>query len=536
MARPAEYQQALTQRRSRADFFASWEADFPLFSEESLWIQGKENKNYLCKFTPAQEEIHNTVQRDKALTQYIRALTLKARQVGSTTYWLLLAAWLCLLFPGSRVVIVSQAELTSKDLIKKVKFALNRLPRWMRRMQRFAWRGGAFEVNFANGSQIRAGTANSEYWRSSTMDFALLTEATSYDDLAATMRAILPACYGPAVIESTAKGLGLFKDMWEDTNAAWTKIFISWLMDPTCELEETRQQPTAEDREYIATHKLTRRQANWYLETKWTTYAGNQRDFDQEHPATPELAFAVAGDRYFRGRLFQYDPRDMPKDEIVWWEKPRANRKYALGGDVGMGHLDGDASTGVLLDITDPMDVRIVATLQCWHQTPLYAERLIEIGKKVEAAGGRVLVIIETNVGLDVVREVKKARLRQFTRIEYKKKFEDWPDEYGFYTTKQSRSILMTSLTRYVLGNRIADLRDPRLMAECNSFVYNDKGKPVAASGKHDDLVLALALALQGVDEIHQLEAPNPPQPIPPRPIAPHEAVQWDMKYAHLRR
>ena len=35
------------------------------------------------------------------------------------------------------------------------------------------------------------------------------------------------------------------------------------------------------------------------------------------------------------------------------------------------------------------------------------------------------------------------------------------------------------------------------IAGQMDTFVYNDKGKPEAASGKHDDLVFALALALQ---------------------------------------
>ena len=43
-------------------------------------------------------------------------------------------------------------------------------------------------------------------------------------------------------------------------------------------------------------------------------------------------------------------------------------------------------------------------------------------------------------------------------------------------------------------------------MTEMNTFVYNDKGKPEADSGKHDDLVFATGLALVGIDQADDFE------------------------------
>ena len=49
------------------------------------------------------------------------------------------------------------------------------------------------------------------------------------------------------------------------------------------------------------------------------------------------------------------------------------------------------------------------------------------------------------------------------------------------------------------------DGRDRRFQIEANTFVYNDKGKPEAAPSKHDDMVMATALAVIGQDQVHKV-------------------------------
>ena len=43
-------------------------------------------------------------------------------------------------------------------------------------------------------------------------------------------------------------------------------------------------------------------------------------------------------------------------------------------------------------------------------------------------------------------------------------------------------------------------------MTEMNTFVYNERGKPEADKGKHDDLVFAAGLALIGIDQADDFE------------------------------
>lgn len=59
-----------------------------------------------------------------------------------------------------------------------------------------------------------------------------------------------------------------------------------------------------------------------------------------------------------------------------------------------------------------------------------------------------------------------------------------------------------------------------------NTFVYNQKGKPEADKGKHDDLVMALGLALIGLDQAADFEEEVQKST---RPTGIREILQWEL-------
>ena len=51
------------------------------------------------------------------------------------------------------------------------------------------------------------------------------------------------------------------------------------------------------------------------------------------------------------------------------------------------------------------------------------------------------------------------------------------------------------------------DIPDPDILKEFKTFVINDRGKPEAAPGHHDDHVLAAAIALYNIDSATTFKA-----------------------------
>ena len=64
----------------------------------------------------------------------------------------------------------------------------------------------------------------------------------------------------------------------------------------------------------------------------------------------------------------------------------------------------------------------------------------------------------------------------------------------GFQTTTTTRPLIINSLTSYLRDRKI-ELNSKRLVTEFDTFIYNGV-KPEHSSGYHDDLIIALAIAL----------------------------------------
>ena len=79
---------------------------------------------------------------------------------------------------------------------------------------------------------------------------------------------------------------------------------------------------------------------------------------------------------------------------------------------------------------------------------------------------------------------------------------------FGWSTDKITRKTIIDHLaTEIVEGN--VDIPDPDVMKELKTFVVNDRGKPEAAPGHHDDHVLAAALAVYNIDSATKYKMPK---------------------------
>jgi hypothetical protein len=113
--------------------------------------------------------------------------------------------------------------------------------------------------------------------------------------------------------------------------------------------------------------------------------------------------------------------------------------------------------------------------------------------------------VVENNsYGLSVLEHLEKA---EYPHLYRKVKFDKITDKYlqtlGFHTTAQTRPFLLAKLQKFVNERKI-NIIDQRLQYEINTFVYSSEGKPEASGKKHDDIIFATALALQGLDQVSE--------------------------------
>jgi hypothetical protein len=96
-------------------------------------------------------------------------------------------------------------------------------------------------------------------------------------------------------------------------------------------------------------------------------------------------------------------------------------------------------------------------------------------------------------------------------------------EKLGFQTTSATRPMMLSRLHEFCSRGKLT-INDDRMKTEVNSFIYNDRGKPEASSGKHDDMVFAHALALMGLDQIEYVKE----DVLRSKPSTIHEVLQYE--------
>lgn len=171
---------------------------------------------------------------------------------------------------------------------------------------------------------------------------------------------------------------------------------------------------------------------------------------------------------------------------ILVYEKPRPNIPYVIGGDTA-----GSGADNFVNQVLDNTNGRQVATLRHQFDEDLYAHQTYCLGKWYNMA----LIGIESNY---TIYPIKKLQDLGYNKM-YMREIEDSITnkitlKYGFNTNKLTRPLIIAELIQIVRENSNL-INDRTTLEEMLTFVRNDKGRPEAEEGAHDDCIMALAIA-----------------------------------------
>lgn len=278
------------------------------------WIEDKHGSVIKFKLNPAQ----------KALLEGLHYLNiiLKARQLGFSTFILLLALDCALFNDHFAAGLVADTIDNAKGLLKRVKFAYERLPPDIKRVVPLK-SDNAYEFELGNGSAITVGVS----LRSGTFNFIHVSEygkiCAKYPEKAREIKSgalNTLASRQLAFIESTAEGRG--GDFYEKTQQAqrihdsgrepadleYKFHFFPWYRDASYQTDQEFNL-SIDDRKYFKELKdehgiiLTKPQEWWYAAK--SREQGD--DMWKEFPSTPDEAFKAAKD----GAYFAKDLRNL---------------------------------------------------------------------------------------------------------------------------------------------------------------------------------------------------------------------------------
>ena len=303
-------------------------ADFEYYAPRALAIMpkpGPDGRRVLTKFqfNRAQLYIHQKMEEQKAAVGYVRAIILKGRQQGASTYVEGRFYHKTTNNTGERTFILTHQEQATQNLFAMVQRYHDNCPAPIRPM---TGKSNAKELTFPNlDSQYQVATAGSKgVGRSATLTNVHGSEVAFWengeDHLSGLFQAVPLSPGTEIVLESTAKGIGnVFHDEWKKAEAGlsdFIPIFVPWFWQPEYARPVPRDFVLSEDRdgvpegelteyEYAKTYNLQPAQMFWrrmkIIELGSDGDDGYWR-FKEEYPATPDEAFQSSTGQSFLSR------------------------------------------------------------------------------------------------------------------------------------------------------------------------------------------------------------------------------------------
>lgn len=276
-------------------------SDFKHYASKCLKIRTKSGKVVPFEMNAAQEHIHCCVEEQRARTGKVRAIVLKGRQQGCSTYIEGRFYWRVSHSKGVRAFILTHEEDATNNLFELANRYHENCPALVKPSTSSA---NAKELHFDKlDSGYKVGTAgNKAVGRSSTVQFFHGSEVAFWPNAqqhAAGILQAIPDEHGTEVFkESTANGVGnYFHKEWQDAEAGlsdYIAIFVPWYWQD----EYAIAVPDGfvldkEEEDYKDSYQLTMEQMAWrrrkVIELK------DPMLFKQEYPATAAEAFQVTG-------------------------------------------------------------------------------------------------------------------------------------------------------------------------------------------------------------------------------------------------
>ena len=399
-------------------------------------------------------------------------IILKSRQLGISTVAAAYAVWMACFYKDKNILIIATRLAVAKNFIKKVKVAIKSLPKWLLIPEITI--NNQQSIEFNNGSSIKAIPTSEDAGRSEALSLLIVDEAAFVRNFDTLWTSLYPTIStgGRAIILSTPNGMGgQYYDIWvkaENKENEFNPIKLPWDVHPEHD-------------------------QSWFEK--------ECRNFTQKQIAQELLCdFATSGDTYFSAEEIQKlsfsirNPIEKWGPEMgVWvWKYALSEHKYVISADVARG----DAFDYSAFHVIDTTDSEVVAEFRGKVPPDQFAVVLAEAGKRYNEA---TLCPENNTYGYAVIMKLRDLGYRNIYFKNERDKFNALYgagvtdiSKAGFTTSGQSRSQILTKLEEMLRNNSIR-IPSSRFYNELKTFVWTGS-KAEAQKGKHDDLIMSLAI------------------------------------------
>jgi hypothetical protein len=398
-------------------------------------------------------------------------IVLKSRQLGLSTLVAAYAVWQACFYKEKNILIIATKLAVAQNFIRKVKTYIKSMPNWL--LIPVITANNKQQVEFSNGSQIKAVPTSEDAGRSEALSLLIVDEAAfvrNFDELWMGLYPTL-STGGRAILLSTPNGVGgQYHELYtkaERKENEFNYIKLMWDVHPE-------------------------RDDDWFQKE---TKNMSQKQISQELLCD----FASSGDTFLNAetleklRIVTRNPieKSGPENNVWYWEYPIEGFNYILSADVARGD-SGDYST---FHIINTKNMNISVEYKGKITPDHFASLIYDAARRFNNA----IICPENNAyGYTVLAKIAELGYKNLYFSSEKEKYkylysgEHTIGRAGFTTSKESREKILANLEESLRNGRIKTYSN-RLVSELKTFVWNGK-KVGAMKGYNDDLVMSLAI------------------------------------------
>ncbi len=510
----------LVREKEKRNKLKAYDKDFTSFAQEQIKIITKDAAEGFVPFqlNECQRRITDVLTKQLNETGKVRAIILKARQQGISTYCAGRVFWRAYFTGYSRSVVMAHDSATSDALFAMSKNLIQNMEGELKPSER---RSNSKEIIISSpameeGAQAsyRLYTAGSpEAGRGTTPTIAHLSEVAfwGYDAkiLAGLFQGISSAAGTEVILESTANGAqGEFYRLWKGAvngENEYVPIFLPWHITP--EYRRTApegMQTTVEEEALIEKWGLDLDQLYW---RRLKIAEGGKLKFQQEYPITADEAFIVSGSNVFNVEKLdaliprpylkraEFEPASKMFDDnregnLYMYDYPKWEEPYVIGADVALG-VGQDYSAAVVMN----NKFEVVAMYRNNRIDPsAWGELLFYLGRYYNNA----FVAVESNsMGIATLQKLDHmgyVNLYKQTKVANVSNEEG--ERLGFRTTSATKPAIIGNLKNLIDHEGIM-VPSELMIQEMKDYISTDTGKTEAAPGCYDDTVISLAICAE---------------------------------------
>ena len=512
--------QKLIREKEKRNKLTAYSQDFSQFAQEQIKIITKDASQGFVpfKFNTAQHIITEKLNEQLKETGKVRAIILKARQQGISTYCAGRVFWKSYFSPHARSVVMAHDSATSDALFGMSKNLIKNMAGELAPREE---KSNAKEIIISSPAMdkdevasYRLYTAGSpEAGRGTTPTIAHLSEVAfwQHDEkiLAGLFQGISQAAGTEVILESTANGAqGEFYRLWKGAVAGeneYLPIFLPWFLTP----EYQREAPdgmelTIEEEKLQEKYDLSVDQLYW---RRLKIAEGGKLKFQQEYPATADEAFIVSGSNVFNverldaliprphQRRSEWDPSSKMFDEnregnLYIYDYPQWEDPYVIGADVSLG-VGQDYSAAIVMN----KKYEVVAHYRNNRIDPSqWGELLFYLGRYYNNA----LLSVESNsMGIATLQKLDSmGYINLYRQTKVANVSNEEGERLGFRTTSATKPAIIGNLKNLIENEEIM-IPSAQVIQELKDYIATDTGKTEAAPGCYDDSVIALSICAE---------------------------------------